>query len=964
MQNKMDRQNDRALIATKLTLILMTFFSVFFSTLAYAADERVDFAREVLPILSNKCFACHGPDTKKKDIVRLDSYTGATRDLGGYKAIDPDAPENSEVIAMIHAANDPMPPKKFEKQLTDKERDLLTRWAEQGGEYAAHWAFVPPRKHKRSNGAVNAIDAFVHDELKANDIEFAPEADRATLARRVALVLTGLPPESKTLEAFLADGASGAYERLVDKLLASPRFGEHQARYWLDAVRYGDTHGLHLDNRRSIYPYRDWVIHAFNTNLPMDDFITWQLAGDLLPKPTLAQRVATGYVRLNPTTSEGGAIPEEFQVKNNFDRVETLGTVFLGMSLTCARCHSHKYDPISQTEYYRLLAFFNSTAESPMDGNAYVFGPTVKAPQNVAAWTTWNAIESARHTLLAKAALTSNQKADAVTWAKARSGWKTSGWEMTQPLAVNASAPPAEEWQKAQGFPGVLSGRKNRNLLPKNDQSTWVSFNTQVPVEMKLRLSFTSAASWRVELDGELVEESDQSGGGQSLRSVELRLAQGTHQVRVNLSGTKITSSIELTLENTWDALAKTGNWDACSESDQLRMLAQSDGPLASLSVQQSARAMAQRVSQAESTFATTIIAQDLAEPRITRFLQRGEYDMPTGDPLTPDVINAMGAFPKAAPRNRLGLAQWLTSRDHPIVTRVMVNQIWQRTFGHGLVRTPEDFGLQGEQPTHPKLLDWLAVELHDSGWDLKQMLRLMVTSRTFQQRSIWRQDVSDPDNRLFARGPRHRLDAETLRDVALWASGLLDPVMGGDGVKPYQPSGMWEALMHPASNTKDYVRDTGSRLYRRSLYVYWKRTSPHPMMTLFDAPNRETSCVRRSRTNTPLQSLALLNETQRVEMSRILAERLMREGGNDKQRLDRLFKLLACREPTDTERAACGELLTTMQSRFDAKPSDAAQLLAIGEAPRDSRFAPAQIAAWTQVAITVMASDVALLLY
>ncbi len=788
----------------------------------------VDFARDVLPILSNKCFVCHGPDGKEKDVLRLDTFEQATRDLGDYRAIDPQSPGDSEVLARINDADAPMPPADAEKQLTAKERDVLSRWIKQGGEYALHWAFVRPEKRKPASGSdakgSDAIDAFVQDRLRENKLDFAPPADRATLARRVALVLTGLPPEPALLAAFLADERDDAYERLVDELLASPRYGEHQARYWLDAVRYGDTHGLHLDNRRGIYPYRDWVVKALNDNLPLDDFITWQLAGDLLPDPSLEQLAATGFVRMNPTTAEGGAIPDEFQAKNNFDRVETLGTVFLGMSLTCARCHTHKYDPIAQTEYYRLLAFFNSTAEHSMDGNKYDYGPVVKAPASVEAWQAWSGLESALDKLLAAA---------------------------------------------------------------------------QTEFETKLDLS---------------ADDKQQ--------------------------------------------------WDSANAQARIAMLARDDGPFAKLGLKDKAADIAVRMMKAEETFTTTLVARDLPQPRTTKLLQRGEYNLPVGDPLQPGVPAVMGALPEDAPRNRLGLAQWLTAREHPLVARVLVNRIWQRTFGYALVRTPEDFGLQGQQPTHPELLDWLAVELHDSGWDLKHMLRLMVTSRTFRQVSAWRKDVDDPESRLLARGPRFRLDAEVLRDIGLWASGMLQPDMGGEGVKPYQPAGLWEALMHPASNTKSYVQDKGPKQYRRSLYVYWKRTSPHPMMTLFDAPSRESSCVRRSRSNTPLQSLGLLNETQRLEMSRTLAERLLHEGDDDTSRINLLFTLLASRPPTDRELSACTTLLEAMRKRYADSEQDALALLSFGDAPRDEKLPPAEHAAWTQLAVTVLASDVAILLY
>lgn len=759
-------------------------------TLGGSALAEIDFARQILPILSDKCYVCHGPDAKD-DELRLDSFAAATADRDGLRGIDPDAPENSEVLARIHDLDDPMPPDNAEKQLTDAERALLDEWIKSGAAYAEHWAFVPPVKP-----AAASIDELIQTSLLASGHSFAPPADPATLARRASLVLTGLPPSPEALATFLADRSDQAYETFVDGLLASPRYGEHQARYWLDAVRYGDTHGLHLDNKRGIYPYRDWVVRALNRNMPFDEFVTWQLAGDLLPDAGLEQRVATGFVRMNPSTAEGGAIPAEFQAKNNFDRTETLGTVLLGMTMNCARCHTHKYDPIVHTEYYRLMAFFNSTAESPMDGNKYIYGPIEKAPR---------------------------------------------------------------------------------------DQAEW-------------------------DLHDKLMAERD--------------------------------------------SLLKGRDGDAAKA---LEGLARTDLSASNLLV---------RIKAAESTYTTTLVAKELPKPRETKVLHRGEYSEPIGDPLEPGILEVMGAFPGNAPRNRLGLAQWLTAREHPVVSRVLINRVWQRVFGHGIVRSPEDFGRQGQYPTHPELLDWLAVSFQENGWDLKHMLRLMVTSQAFCQNSAWRADIDDPENRLLARGPSFRLDAEVLRDIGLWASGLLDPHMGGEGVKPYQPSGMWKAMAHPGSNTKEYKRDQGDLLYRRSLYVYWKRTSPHPMMTLFDAPDRETSCVRRSRTSTALQSLGMFNETQRVEMGRKLAERLMGEAGDDAARLDRLFVLLASRPPSAPESTACINLLTSMRERYSAAEADAVALLKTGEAPRDETLSPVDVAAWTQVAMTLLASDLAILLY
>ena len=783
---------------------------------ASAAD--VSFARDVLPILSDKCFACHGPDTK--DLVRLDSFESATADLGGYQAIAPDALKDSELLARIESVDDPMPPADAEKQLSNDERRILRVWVESGGRYETHWAYVPPTKRGPAEEiAAQGIDDFIACGLE--DVELAEEASRNVLARRAALVLTGLPPEPSELRRFLADEGERAYETYVNRLLNDRRFGEHQARYWLDAVRYGDTHGLHLDNTRSVHPYRDWVVLALNANMPFDQFVTWQLAGDLLQDPDVEQLVATGFVRMNPTSGEGGAIEAEYQAKNNFDRTENLGSVLLGMSLTCARCHTHKYDPITQTEYYRLFAFFNSTAEPAMDRNRAAYGPTVKAPP---------------------------------------------------------------------------------------DHDAWVRFKPLV--------------RWRDRLLEEAESELAELGDG------------------------------------------RLESWTRLGRVQRLKQLADRNGALADLSSHDAAAELAAALAAASKEFTVTLVAKDLPQPRETKLLRRGEYNAAFGEPLSPGVPKVLNAWPEAAPKNRLGLARWLTAADNPLVTRVLVNRFWQQVFGEGLVRTPEDFGLQGEQPTHPELLDWLAVEFRESGWDLKHLLRLMVTSQTFRQSSAWRKDIDDPENRLWARGPSYRLDAEVIRDLGLWSANLLDPHMGGPGVKPYQPAGMWKALAHPASNTKNYQRDSGPLLYRRSLYIFWKRTSPHPMMSLFDAPDRESSCVRRSRTSTALQSLALFNETQRIEMARKLAERLIVEAKSDPERVNLLYQLLTCREASKREAQACAQLLAQMRERYKQNQEDASMLLETGDAPRNGKLAVDEVAAWTQVVQTVLASDSVLLLY
>jgi len=909
----------------------------------------VDFAREVLPVLSNKCFACHGPDTKKKDLVRLDSEEAAKRDLGGFHAVDEKSPEDSELLFRIFDEDEPMPPKDFEKSLTPQEKEILKKWVLAGGGYAKHWAFVKPAREKLKG---NPVDHYVEAALKHEGKSFAPEAKREVLARRASLTLTGLPPGPDRLKAFLEDGKEDAYERFVDLLLTDSNYGEHQARYWLDAVRYGDTHGLHLDNKRGIYPYRDWVVRALNDNLPFDEFITWQLAGDLLPEPTLDQKIATGFVRMNPSTAEGGAIPAEFQAKNNFDRVESLGTSLLGMSMLCARCHTHKYDPITHTEYFQLLAFFNSTAESPMDGNRYEYGDHLKVPADQKAWLEWRELLEKEKEFLDRVRTT---------------GKYSESHESLEKLAtLVGSNDLTRKGNKVRSISGTFPKHQSPAQAIDDDPKTkYLNFEgngsglfieTRKGVVEKIALTAGEDAPYRDPTSYVLFGSKDGKKFQQISKGTVPSFSKRSERIELPIKNSSAFAIYKLIFPSVASSKA-----DAMQISEVELLTKGANEPDEWLL---QASELYQKKEKARKSFTTTLIARELPKPRVTKLLDRGEYDMPVGEPLLPGVPASLGSLPEGAPANRLGLASWLVSRDQPLVSRVLVNRIWQRVFGEGLVRTPDDFGLQGQQPTHPELLDWLAVEFQEGGWNLKKTLGLLVTSKTFRQSSTYRDDLSDPANLLYGRGPSYRLDAEVLRDMALWSSGLLDPTMGGEGVKPYQPPGMWKELMHPASNTKNYVADKGSRLYRRSLYVYWKRTSPHPMMTLFDAPSREASCVRRSRTNTPLQSLALFNEPQRVEAARKLAERLIKERTKDDARLDLLFALVASRKPSETEREACFKLLQRQTDRYAENAEEAKSLSKVGNAPHDPDLDPKQVAAWAQVSGTVLASDLSILLY
>ncbi|NNE94254.1 MAG: DUF1553 domain-containing protein [Verrucomicrobiales bacterium] len=595
------------------------------------------------------------------------------------------------------------------------------------------------------------------------------------------------------------------------------------------------------------------------------------------------------------------------------------------------------------------MAFFNSTAESPMDGNAYVYAPVIEAPGSVSDWYRWEKLTAERDALLTKI----DEQVDeekAVAFAKSTAGWKTENWKISKAVAKNAEMPATDEkdaWKELKGLPGA-SGEKFGN----GDQVRWISFDLTTETRQALVLETNGSGSSSGEFLGKPV----------NVQHSKLTIEPGTHRIVLRLNNGDRRARVSVKLMNPWEPLTKA-KWADCSEDARLEMAADPLGGLFSGEMQKAATELQAKVAEVKRNFSTTLVAKDLPQPRETKLLHRGEYDQPEGEPVTPGVFAVMNPMPEGAPRNRLGLAKWAVSRENPLVSRVLVNRVWQSIFGYGLVRSPEDFGLQGRYPTHPQLLDWLAVEFQESSWDFKHLIRKMVMSETFRQDSAWRSGVKDPQNELLARGPSFRLDAEVIRDVGLWSGGLLRDEAGGEGVKPWQPEGMWIALAHPASNTKSYVPDTDERINRRSLYVYWKRTSPHPMMTLFDAPSRESACVRRSRGNTPLQSLGLLNEPQRLEMARALAARIVKSTDEESARLDGLFELLICRKPGEAERAACVDLLKKATERYTSNQADAEKLLAVNE----NQLPPeelAEMAAWTQMASTMLASDMAILLY
>lgn len=1008
------------------------------------ADEPLQFNRDIRPILSDNCFHCHGFDSNhRKADLRLDSFEGATAPRKGRPAIVPGKPEESELWHRITARDpsDRMPPPDSGHALTEQQIERLRRWIAEGAVYQKHWAFEPPRRPalprvQRQDWARSPVDVFILARLEAEGLQPSPEASRETLIRRVTLDLTGLPPTPAEVDAFLADTRPDAYERLVDRLLASPRYGEHMAHYWLDAARYGDTHGLHLDNERSMWAYRDWVVAAFNRNLPFDQFTVEQLAGDLLPQPTRDQLIASGFNRCNVTTSEGGAIDEEFRVRYAVDRVETVGTVWMGLTLGCAACHDHKIDPISQKEFYQLFAIFNNIAENAMDGNALLPPPWLPLPTPEQE-ARLKALDREREQLQA-----------ALAQAVSRLDYRDPAEQSPPPVPqtretvwIDDEFPPGAEPQINPGTPPnrwitaaegpVHSGQRS---LERKGQGVHQAFFPNCNQPLVLGTDDTlfayvyldpdtppTAVMLQFHVDGQWSKRANwgdpnaipygRAGTPEKLLLGDLpptgrwvRLEVSTRQLQL-AAGTRITGMAFTQFGGRawWDAaglrtvqdptrdpgLSLQAWWEQERERKDRSKLPESlraclEKPLGQLSAeeraairthylqevhagapavtelrQQIARVQREKA-ELEKQIPGTMIARELDTPRPAHVLIRGQYDKP-GEPVGPGVPAVLPPLPPAEKTNRLTLARWLVSPEHPLTARVSVNRFWQQLFGLGLVRTSEDFGLRGEWPSHPELLDWLAVEFVESGWDVKRLLRLLVTSATYRQSSRVTPELleRDPENRWLSRGPRHRLDAEVVRDSVLFVSGLLNLQMGGRGVRPYQPPGIWEAVGYTTSNTARYEQDHGPALYRRSLYTFWKRTAPPPFMVLFDAPSREQCTVRRERTSTPLQALALMNDVQVVEAARHLATRMWREGGNaDRDRLAYGFRLVTARAPTSLEADVLVENLELQRLRYRADRAAAQALVAVGESPVPEDVPVTELAAYTLVANLLLNLD------
>jgi hypothetical protein len=801
----------------------------------------VEFNRDIRPILSDNCFACHGPDpNQRKADLRLDTEEGARADRGGYHPLVPGKPDQSELYRRITAADvtERMPPAKFGKKLSPRQTEFLRRWIEQGARWQKHWSRIPAKQPPlpaltKPARPRNAIDRFVLARLEQEGLEPAPEAERRTLARRLAFDLTGLPPEPEQVEAFLADTATDAYEKLVEQLLASPHYGERLAQYWLDLVRYADTGGYHSDNHRDIALYRDYVLAAFNANKPFDRFTIEQLAGDLVPEPTIEHKIASGYNRLLMTTEEGGAQPKEYLAKYAADRVRNVSSVWLGTTLGCAECHDHKFDPFTTRDFYRFAAFFADLKEKAVGRQDQDKLPTPGQAAQL-------------------------RRLD----------------EQIAPLRKVLDTPTPEldaaqaEWEKS--------------IRPEEAK--------KLPKEV--------AASLAVESD----QRTDQQK--QALARYFRTIAPQVESTRKQLAE----------LQHQRDAIDKL--------------------------------------------VPTTLISTSVM-PRVMRVLPRGNWLDDSGEVVTPGVPASLSPPLSLAPvkggeerrATRLDLARWLVAPENPLVARVFVNRLWKLLFGQGLVKTLDDFGSQGTWPTHPELLDWLAVEFRESGWDVKHLVRLLVTSATYRQSSHTAERLRqrDPYNDLLARQARFRLDAEMVRDNALALSGLLSRKVGGPSVKPYQPAGYWALLSFPK---REWHNDQGEALYRRGLYTYWCRTFPHPSLVAFDAPSREECTVERPRSNTPLQALVLLNDPSYVEAARAFAERILRAGGSGTEgRIQFAYRQALSRQARPEEVNVLRSLYQQHLQQYRADPPAADALLHVGDRPVPKDLDAADVAAWTSVA-------------
>ncbi len=1008
------------------------------------AEDEISFNRDIRPILSDKCFACHGPEEASREGgFRLDDQESSYGEAdSGEHPIVPGKPNESELIARIFSDDESiqMPPAETNKSLTAAEKELLKKWIASGAEWEAHWSFIPPElpelpEVSESEWVKNEIDRFILARLKKEGLAPTEQADKATLIRRATFDLIGLPPTPEEVKAFLSDDSPDAYEKVIDRLLASEGFGEHVGRFWLDAARYGDTHGLHLDNYREMWPYRDWVLKAFNKNMPFDQFIVEQVAGDLIPNPTDDQLIATGFNRAHVTTSEGGSIAAEVRMRNVVDRVVTFGTVFMGTTLECTSCHDHKFDPLTMTDFYSLYAYFNSIDGNPLDGNKKDPAPVLKVPTEE---------EKAK---LAKfdAEIAELQKQLNQPWPElvaAETAWANTvleesgdgdvAWDVVVPDEFTSSGgadlkllednsilatgpnPAKEIYEVVKQIEGTgWQGIRLEGLLDKanTNEGTGRSSNSNVVLtEFEVyaaaipnegeepqwkRVDIVKASADHAQSNGDFKIENAIDGKPQTGWATE---GYAKKEPRTALFQTKAPFGLEgkslVKIVQKYESVYANHQFGRYRLSLTKQQPIRSEVPaeiLAILKVEPEKRDQKQNEAlrrhyrenvttddgyiavrdglaaknkaktDLNNAITTTLIWKEKAKPEPAYILTRGEYDQP-GEEVSRRTPEFLPPMAEGLPNDRMGLAQWLISREHPLTARVTINRFWQQFFGTGLVKTSEDFGSQGEQPSHPQLLNWLAVQFMNDNWDVKKSMKRIVMSATYQQSSKVSPGLvkKDPGNRLLARGPRFRLDAEMLRDQALFVSGLMVQRFGGESVKPPQPDGLWFAVGYSGSNTVRFKADTGpDKVHRRTVYTFIKRTAPPPQMNVFDGPSRESCTVRRERTNTPLQALLLFNDPQYVESAIALAARSMDEGGADEVAIanSMLWHALS-REPSPTEIESLVQGYQQDVKLFESNPAEAEKLIAISSTKVAEGKEISKLAAWTMAANLLLNLD------
>lgn len=1011
------------------------------ATTANAAPGTVDFARDIQPIFVKRCSECHGPDKQRSDL-RLDRKADAFRGgKSGEPAIVAGSSAASAVIQRVSTKDpdDVMPPKG--EPLTERQISMLKAWIDQGAnwpEEKAHWAFIKPNRPAApapagNDWARNDIDRFILERLAQEKLSPSPEADRVTLIRRLCFDLTGLPPTIEEVDAFVHDTSRDAYEKLVERLLASPHCGENLARGWLDLARYADSNGYQVDLTRSMWPYREWVIRAFNQNMPFDQFTIEQLAGDLLPNPTLEQKIATGFNRNTKTNDEGGGDDEEYRTKAVKDRVATTATTWLGLTMACAECHTHKYDPISHEEYYRFYSFFNSTADR---GNGNEPSLTVSAPP---AQEKLQYLQNRKAQLKEQlAGLEARLPAAQKTWERKQAG-KRNVW---QPLEIASALSTGgatftnlpdgsqlatglnsmydtyqiEAQTSLRRITAILLEVLPHPSLPSNGPGRWRQTGNFILDELAMTATteadsgaapqavfFSKAtADWEQQYyrAEHAVDRNPKTGwaigpkfGERHFLIAELKepldLKAGAklgfrfdsyHGNNHTIGRLKLSVTSEKDLSALWpmssdvtDALAVSPQRRTPEQRELLAAHYRSSSPEIR-SVEREIFQLEQREQEVTRRKHSTLVMKERDEPRPNYVHVRGNF-LEKGSPVTPGVPEFLPPLPGDQPTNRLALARWLVSPENPLTARVTVNRLWERVFGTGLVKTSEDFGKQGEAPSHPELLDWLACEfmspnvaspdsrIAPQAWDVKHILRLIVTSATYRQSAAADAErlEKDPYNRLLARGPRFRLDPETIRDQALAVSGLLNPEIGGPSVYPEQVANLWKELgfLRPEIGMDEWPTSVGPDLYRRGLYTFWRRVCTYPTFATFDAPSRDVCTSRRPRTNTPLQALAALNDPVFLEAARVLGQRVMEQGGSElNQQIEFAFRLCVARPPTKAERERLASLYRQQLKSFERDAKSAEALVRQGFAERPTHLDVRKLAAWMMLGNVLLNLD------